>query len=72
MKEFFKVVGVAPDVTYARVAALNGLRSILGPESEELWELAQAEYAIAEVGESAERGCYYTITFARVREEVEA
>ena len=73
-QETFTVQGVTPDVNYARAAAWNALRQILGNEPEDLWEMFGAAYTICEVdGEDGiEVACKYEITLVRVREEVEA
>ena len=74
-QEMFTVSGVAPDVQYARAAAWNGLRLVLGSEDEEQWALTQAMYSITEVESETgepEAACRYTITMARVNAEVEA
>ena len=78
--EIFTVSGVTTDVLYARVAGLNGLRSILGSESEELWRQQSASYQLAQVeGEPDEDGeptvenaVRYEITWVRMPVEVEA
>ena len=74
--EQFIVSGVAPDVTYARAAAWQGLRGVLGPESDAQWALAQATYQLAQVadgvtGEPSD-ACRYDIVMQRVPQEIEA
>lgn len=81
--ETFVVDGVAPDVRYARAAAWEGLRAILGGEDEEQWGFKTGQYTLAEVPahDSPEEptvddpprftpACRYHIELVRVEQEV--
>lgn len=81
-QEVFVVEGVAPDVRYARAAAWEGLRQILGGDDEAQWGFALANYQLTEVldptadeptlGEPPKTvsACRYHIELARVEQEV--
>ena len=74
MQEIFAVSGVAPDVTYARAAAWQGLLQILGTDPPESWALHRAMYNIGEIeaeepDEAPRVVCRYQIEIVRIPEE---
>lgn len=70
-KEVFIVSGTAPDVTYARAAAWQGLTQGLGPEPPEQWVLQQSTFTPGELT-SGEFCVQYSIQFVHDPEEVAA
>lgn len=67
--EMFTASGVSPDVAYARAAAWNALRLILGGvESDELWRLQAVNYGPAGVP-GATPAVAWTAEFVRTPDE---
>lgn len=84
-KEIFIVEGVSRSIPYARAAAWEGLRQILGGEDEAQWALVVGQYNPAEVVADDSPlnptlddpphmipACRYHIEIARIEVEVEA
>jgi hypothetical protein len=64
--ETFDVSGTTMDITYARVAAWESLRLILGSDPEEAWRLMGMRYALAEV--RGETVVHWGASFARTQD----
>lgn len=65
--EIFRAAGTTMDVTYARIAAWEALRSVLGSDPVAAWRLGRMAYGLAEINteDGTEFGVRWEAEFAR-------